>query len=194
MNLKILTRTLNMSIRCCLDFFSIRNESQRYKFSSILNLSLDWLSCSLLDWHLNLCFLRYLHMGETRLILQVFHHRSVFIAIAWVGLGGALKIIPFQPAARCHTPDQSHRAHQTWPWTLPGLGQLQLLWATCSSASKSKFLLFLFGEFYLGMAPLHPQSGIHWNPWIHWGFFCQLSWVFLSVSCTDSLQFCFSDS
>jgi len=25
--------------------------------------------------------------------------------------------------------------HPTWPWTLPGRGHPQLLWATCASAS-----------------------------------------------------------
>ena len=27
------------------------------------------------------------------------------------------------------------KPHPTWPWTLPGRGRPQLLWATCSSAS-----------------------------------------------------------
>ena len=42
------------------------------------------------------------------------------------------------PLPRAGTPSTRpgcSKPHPTWPWTLPGRGHPQLLWATCSSAS-----------------------------------------------------------
>ena len=74
MNLKNLTRILHMWIGCCLDFLFLRDDSPSYKRSSVLNLSVNGLPSCLLDWYLKLYALRNLHIGETKLILQEFHH------------------------------------------------------------------------------------------------------------------------
>lgn len=73
MNLKNLTRVLRMWIGCCLDFLFLRGDSPSYKWSCVLNLSVDGLPSCLLGWYLKLYSLRNLHIGETRLILQEFH-------------------------------------------------------------------------------------------------------------------------
>jgi len=43
--------------------------------------------------------------------------------------------IPLPWAGTPSTKPGCSKSHQTLPWTLPGRGHPQLLWATCASAS-----------------------------------------------------------
>jgi len=42
---------------------------------------------------------------------------------------------PLPSAGTSSTRPGCSELHPTWPWTLPGRGQPQLLWETCSRAS-----------------------------------------------------------
>jgi len=62
------------------------------------------------------------------------HHRMV-----WVGRDIIDCLVPtaLPWAGTLSTRPGCSKPHPTWPWTLPGKGHPQFVWATCSSASPS---------------------------------------------------------
>jgi len=58
--------------------------------------------------------------------------------MVWVGreLKHHLVPTPLPWAKTASTRPGCSKPHPAWPWTLPGRGQLQILWATCSSARQ----------------------------------------------------------
>jgi len=46
---------------------------------------------------------------------------------------------PLPSAGTSSTRPGCSELHPAWPWTLPGRGQPQLLWADCSSASPTSW-------------------------------------------------------
>ncbi|XP_064493014.1 phospholipid-transporting ATPase IK, partial [Pseudopipra pipra] len=77
----------------------------------------------------------------------------------WFGLGGTLKPIQCHPLPWPGTPPTSpgcSKPPPTWPWTLPGMGQPQLLWATCARAPHPH------SQQFLPNIPSHPALW-HWE-------------------------------
>ena len=69
---------------------------------------------------------------KPRMPIHCNYHRMV-----WVGRDLKDHLVP-PPLPWAGTPSTRpgcSKPHPTWPWTLPGMGHLQPLWATCSSTS-----------------------------------------------------------
>ena len=74
--------------------------------------------------------------GKDEIIGQV---ESWNCRMVWIGLEGTFKDhLVQQPPCHGQTPSTRpacSKPHPAWPWTLPGRGHPQLLWASCASAS-----------------------------------------------------------
>lgn len=145
----------------------MRGDSSSYKCSSVLNLPMDGLPACLLDWCLKLDSLRNAHVGETRPILQQFHHSHLLR----VSVGN----VTFQSATGALL-----KALNSLGFFSPGLAQCSFLWAALSGRSEIEDSLLSAVVFFWQLWALVFCWQVVLGPNMLW-FFQALCWICVPV-------------